>query len=104
LTHQSRGVRRGGAAAVDLAFVAAGLVDGYWERGLAPWDLAAGVALVELAGGVVSGYGDAPFDLHEGRIVAAGRGLHAPLRQCLASIDPLDGASYGAAELGAMGS
>ena len=104
LTHQSRGVRRGGAAAVDLAFVAAGLVDGYWERGLAPWDLAAGVALVELAGGVVSGYGDAPFDLHEGRIVAAGPGLHAPLRQCLAGIAPLDGASYGAAELGAMGS
>ena len=46
LTHRSRGVRRGGAAAVDLAFVAAGLLDGYWERGLAKWDLAAGVPLV----------------------------------------------------------
>ena len=41
LTHKTRGVRRGGAAAVDLAFVAAGKVDGYWERGLEVWDLAA---------------------------------------------------------------
>lgn len=104
LTHQSRGVRRGGAAAVDLAFVAAGLVDGYWERGLAPWDLAAGVALVELAGGVVSGYGEAAFDLHDGRIVAAGAALHASLRQHLAGIQPLDGASYGAASSGPVGS
>ena len=46
LTHRCRGVRRGGAAAVDLAFVATGRLDGYWERGLAPWDLAAGAALV----------------------------------------------------------
>jgi hypothetical protein len=40
ITHRCRGVRRGGAAAVDLAFVATGRLDGYWERGLAPWDLA----------------------------------------------------------------
>jgi hypothetical protein len=44
-THRTRGVRRGGAAAVDLAFVAAGRQDGYWERGLSPWDLAAGCRL-----------------------------------------------------------
>ena len=46
LTHRTHGVRRGGAAAVDLAFVASGKVDGFWERGLANWDMAAGVPLV----------------------------------------------------------
>src|SRR2546430_7570608 len=46
------GLRRFGAAALDLAWVAAGRVDGYWERGLAPWDMAAGIALVREAGGV----------------------------------------------------
>ena len=52
-THRTRGVRRGGAAAVDLAYVASGRLDGYWERGLKPWDLAAGVALIQIAGGLV---------------------------------------------------
>ncbi|MEM9751705.1 MAG: inositol monophosphatase family protein [Pseudomonadota bacterium] len=47
------GVRRWGAAALDLAFVAAGRYDGFWERGLAPWDVAAGMVLVREAGGVV---------------------------------------------------
>ena len=56
LTHKTRGVRRGGAAAVDLAFVAAGKVDGYWERGLEVWDLAAGAIIVKEAGGIISDY------------------------------------------------
>ncbi len=60
-THRTRGVRRPGAAALDLAFVAAGRLDGYWERGLSPWDLAAGVVLVEQAGGVVSAYDGSPW-------------------------------------------
>ena len=51
-SHRSHGVRRGGAASLDLAFVAAGRLDGYWERGLQPWDLAAGVALIEAAHGL----------------------------------------------------
>ena len=46
LTHKTRGVRRGGAAAVDLAFVAAGKVDGFWERGLEIWDITAGAIIV----------------------------------------------------------
>ena len=56
LTNKTRGVRRGGAAAVDLAFVATGRLDGMWERGLSAWDLAAGVSLIELAGGQVTNY------------------------------------------------
>ena len=46
LTHLTQGVRRGGSAALDLAYVACGRLDGYWERGLSPWDIAAGIVLV----------------------------------------------------------
>ena len=100
-THRSRGVRRGGAAAVDLAFVAAGRLDGYWERGLAPWDLAAGIALVECAGGVVCAYDGSPARLEEGRIIACTPGLKGPLIEGLAHCRPLTGASFGAPELDA---
>jgi myo-inositol-1(or 4)-monophosphatase len=98
-THRSHGVRRAGAAAVDLAFVAAGAVDGYWERGLCPWDLAAGVVLVEQAGGVVSGYRGEALDLASGRILACAPGLQAPMIEALAACHPLPGALYGAPEL-----
>jgi len=98
-THRSHGVRRAGAAAVDLAYVAAGLFDGYWERGLAPWDLAAGVVLVEQAGGVVSSYDGSPLDLSSGRVVACGPDLHNELVADLARVRALPGASYGAPEL-----
>ena len=98
-THRSRGVRRGGAAAVDLAFVAAGRLDGYWERGLSPWDLCAGVVLVEQAGGVVSAYNGGPFDLQEGRLIAAAPGLQRALIEGLNVCRPLSGASFGAPEL-----
>ena len=103
-THRTRGVRRGGAAAVDLAFVAAGRQDGYWERGLAPWDLAAGVALVELAGGTISGYGGERFDLGSGRVVASGPALHPLIVEVLNQVQPLPGEAFGAPEVTAMGS
>lgn len=100
-THRTHGVRRGGAAAVDLAFVASGRLDGYWERGLSPWDLAAGVVLVEQAGGVVSAYDGGPLELGSGRLVAAGRRLHPALVAGLQTCQPLSGASFGAPELDA---
>ena len=96
LTHRCRGVRRGGAAAVDLAFVASGRLDGYWERGLAPWDLAAGAALVACAGGVVGDYKDSLFDVGEGRILATSSGLHLPLKQELARVTAFSPKLYGA--------
>lgn len=83
LTQLSQGVRRMGSAALDLAYVAAGRFDGYWERGLKPWDIAAGIVLVEEAGGCISGYKDAPFDLYSGRILATNRLLHPALSQAL---------------------
>jgi myo-inositol-1(or 4)-monophosphatase len=98
-THRTRGVRRGGAAAVDLAFVADGRLDGYWERGLSPWDLAAGVALVEQAGGVVCAYDGSPAQLAEGRLIACSPGLRQALIEGLADCQPLSGASFGAPEL-----
>ena len=98
-THRSHGVRRAGAAAVDLAYVAAGRVDGYWERGLSPWDLAAGVVLVEQAGGVVSAYDGDRLDPQSGRVIACAPGLHQALIEGLAQCLPLAGAAYGAPEL-----
>jgi myo-inositol-1(or 4)-monophosphatase len=98
-THRTRGVRRGGAAALDLAFVAAGRLDGYWERGLSPWDLAAGVALVEQAGGVVCAYDGGPATLAAGRLIACTPGLRQSLIDGLAVCRPLSGASFGAPEL-----
>ena len=95
LTHRSHGVRRGGAAAIDLAFVASGRVDGYWERGLAEWDLAAGVAIVEMAGGIVSNYPQGEFDLNSGRILACNPELRGELIKELDKIKPLTAESYG---------
>lgn len=65
------GVRRWGAAALDLAYVAAGRYDGYWERGINPWDVAAGILLVREAGGFVEGLRDDDDPLESGRLVAA---------------------------------
>ncbi|MCP9779783.1 MULTISPECIES: inositol monophosphatase family protein [Cyanobium] len=98
-THRSQGVRRGGSVALDLAFVAAGKLDGIWERGLSPWDLAAGAVLVEQAGGVVSAYDGSAFVIDSGRILACGATLQPALIEGLASCRPLAGASYGAPEL-----
>lgn len=79
LTHVSQGVRRAGSAAIDLAYVAAGRFDGYWEKGIKPWDIAAGVLLVEEAGGRVTDYSQDPFQLESGRIIASNGLIHAQL-------------------------
>ncbi|MGB3615970.1 MAG: inositol monophosphatase family protein [Elainellaceae cyanobacterium] len=89
LTHKTQGVRRGGSASVDLAYVACGRLDGYWERGLSPWDLAAGVVLVQEAGGHVTAYDQGPFDLKTGRILATNGALHDSLSNALISVKPL---------------
>jgi myo-inositol-1(or 4)-monophosphatase len=64
-------VRRAGAAALDLAYVAAGRLDGFWEFGLAPWDLAAGVLLVREAGGIVSDCEGGENHMESGDVLAA---------------------------------
>lgn len=77
------GIRRPGAAALDLAYVAAGWVDGHWEKGLNAWDVGAGSLLIEEAGGVVSTFqGSGPF-LNSGQIVVGTPGVHAELLDVL---------------------
>ncbi|MCB9646882.1 MAG: inositol monophosphatase [Deltaproteobacteria bacterium] len=73
---RTHGIRRCGSAAMDLAMVADGTYDFYWEQRLNPWDLAAGACLVEAAGGRISGYEGQPADPRSGRLVASNGHLH----------------------------
>jgi myo-inositol-1(or 4)-monophosphatase len=78
-TLRSHGVRRGGSAALDLAYVAAGRLEAFWEFNLNPWDTAAGILLVEEAGGLVTGFSGSPFRLDSREILASNRRIHAEL-------------------------
>ena len=77
-----------------MAFIASGKLDGYWERGLAKWDLAAGVPLVELAGGIVSNYPNGKFNLDSGRILASNPLILEELKIELSKILPLEKKFY----------
>jgi myo-inositol-1(or 4)-monophosphatase len=72
-------VRRGGSAALDLCYLAAGRLDGFWEPTLRPWDLAAGALVAAEAGAVLSDYRGEQGYLWGRRLVAAGAGLHPQL-------------------------
>jgi myo-inositol-1(or 4)-monophosphatase len=74
---EARAIRRDGAAALDLSYLAAGRVDGFWEELLQPWDLMAGKLMVEEAGGVVTRFDGTPLGLRADEIVAANPALHA---------------------------
>lgn len=89
LTHLTQGVRRLGSASMDLAFVACGRLDGYWERGLQPWDIAAGIVILEEAGGKVTAYDGSSFDISSGRILATNGLIHDSLSQALLTTPPL---------------
>jgi len=78
------GVRRYGAAALDLAWVAAGRFDGYWERDISAWDMAAGILLVREAGGLVSDAVGGQKMFQTGAIVAANSGIQRSLVDMLA--------------------
>src|SRR5208337_2634884 len=79
-TLRSHGVRRDGSAALDLASVAAGRFDGFWEFGLKPWDTAAGVLLIEEAGGKVSDFTGQPYTLGGPVILATNGLIHEEMR------------------------
>ncbi|MGH7356357.1 MAG: inositol monophosphatase family protein [Candidatus Rokuibacteriota bacterium] len=83
---RSRGVRRSGAAVADLAYVAAGRFDGYWELRLQPWDVAAGTLLVEEAGGRVTGIDGGPLDLAAPSLVASNGRIHEDILATLKEI------------------
>jgi myo-inositol-1(or 4)-monophosphatase len=77
------GVRRMGAAALDMAYVAAGRYDGYWETGVNAWDIAAGALIVKEAGGFVSTIKGSGDPVHSGNVLAASAGLHPALKKLL---------------------
>ncbi|MEM9567618.1 MAG: inositol monophosphatase family protein [Cyanobacteria bacterium P01_E01_bin.34] len=89
-THLTQGVRRGGSASVDLASVAMGRLDGYWERGLSVWDIAAGIVLVREAGGRVTAYDGSPLDIQSGRLLASTPHLHSAIQTELSRVQPLN--------------
>jgi len=84
---QVSGIRRPGAAALDLAYLAAGRLDGFWEINLSPWDIAAGVLLIKEAGGTVSDFAGKDGYLTSGDITAGNLKIHekllALIQQCL---------------------
>jgi myo-inositol-1(or 4)-monophosphatase len=80
----ARAVRRAGAAALDLAYVAAGRLDGYWECKLKPWDVAAGELLVTEAGGVVTDHGGDAHSVYDHRILASNGLIHGAMVAVLA--------------------
>src|SRR5207244_3846903 len=82
-TELARGTRRLGSAAMDLAYVASGRLDVFWEQGLKPWDVAAGIVLVREAGGVVTRFDGSPLDLSSGEILACTPALHDRARAVL---------------------
>ena len=79
--------RRLGAASLDLCFVARGWFDGYWERKLSPWDVAAGALLVEEAGGRVTDTQGREFDARTGEVVASNGAIHEGMLTELARAD-----------------
>lgn len=80
---EARAVRRPGAAALDLAYVAAGVFDGFWEKNLSSWDICAGSLLVSEAGGEVSDYSGNPMDLHGKEILATNSLVHRKMQDVL---------------------
>ena len=80
----AQAVRRDGSAALDLAYVACGRFDGFWEEGLHPWDVAAGVLMIEEAGGRVSDYDGAAFDIYSAPILASNGLVHEQMMRVLA--------------------
>ncbi len=82
----ARGIRRAGAAALDLAYVAAGRLDGFWELKLKAWDVAAGVLMIREAGGVVTTFDGSTYDVFNDRIVASNGLIHDSMVNMLASV------------------
>lgn len=82
-TLSAQAVRRDGSAALDLAFVACGRFDGFWEDGLRPWDTAAGALLVSEAGGRITNYDNEPLDIYTKKVVASNGRVHDEMLRLL---------------------
>jgi myo-inositol-1(or 4)-monophosphatase len=85
-TMNAQAVRRDGSAALDLAYVACGRFDGFWEDGLSPWDVAAGALLITEARGRITNFKDEPVDIYNEQILASNGLIHEPMMRVLANI------------------
>jgi len=84
---EAQAVRRDGSAAIDLAYVACGRFDGFWEDGLHPWDVAAGVVIIEEAGGLVTDFRGGPLDIYTPQALTSNGLIHEEMMRVLAK-DP----------------
>ena len=80
------GIRRSGSAALDIAWVAAGRYDAYWEKGLSLWDIAAGIVIIREAGGVITGFDGNESDLFNGNVIAGNDNIHEALLKKIKNI------------------
>ncbi len=82
-TMEAQAVRRDGSAAIDLAYLACGRFDGFWEDGLNAWDVAAGLLLIEEAGGQITDFNGRPIDIYEAKVLASNGLIHDAMRRVL---------------------
>ena len=82
-----QGIRRNGAAALDLCYVACGRIDGYWELKLKPWDVAAGSLIVAEAGGTLSDFRGRRFDIYDMETLAANALIHEQMTRIAGAIE-----------------
>jgi myo-inositol-1(or 4)-monophosphatase len=82
-TMEAQAVRRDGSAALDLAYVACGRFDGFWEDGLSPWDIAAGALLISEARGKVTNFNDKPLDIYNEQVLASNGLIHEAMMRVL---------------------
>jgi len=87
LTPRVTGIRRLGAGAIDMVYVACGRFDAYWEQSVSAWDMAAGAVIVREAGGIVTNTRGGPLDLMAGTVLAATPQLHDEIVEALAPVD-----------------
>jgi myo-inositol-1(or 4)-monophosphatase len=80
---KAQAVRRMGSAAIDLAYVAAGRYEGFWEVALNPWDMAAGALLVQEAGGIITDLAGNPFSIYKNEVLATNGLVHNPMKDVL---------------------
>ena len=82
-TMEAQAVRRDGSAALDLAYVACGRFDGFWEDGLSPWDIAAGAVLIQEARGKITNFNDQPVDIYNEQVLATNGLVHDAMRKVI---------------------
>jgi myo-inositol-1(or 4)-monophosphatase len=85
-TMNAQAVRRDGSAALDLAYVACGRFDGFWEDGLSPWDVAAGALLIAEARGRITNFKDEPVDIYNEQFLASNGLIHHAMMHVLRTI------------------